>query len=134
MLYYKTVTTKNIDEVAQKMREALEGNHFVVVHCYEYKRFEPEIRMHQQLGGHRDSDGPGNGDNISVVHHGDAHAQLILCDTYGVGGMSTTQTEEGYDPDFNAPYIVIDGGNIKITQRAPNGLLYYSVYAVERDC
>ena len=128
---YMTVTTKNIDAVAQRMREMLTDQRYTVVHAYEYKRYKPEVRLHQQLEGHRGSSGAGNGDNISVCHHSETHAGLILCDTYGVGGFSTTQIEERYDPDFNAPYIVFEYSKIHIKQRAPNGLLYYVVYAVE---
>jgi len=111
----------------------LEGKQFTTVHCYEFKQYEPEVRLHQKLEGGR------NGDNIKVIHHhekpdGDPnhpHSQLILCDTYGVGGLSTTNTEEGYDPEFKSPYVVFDWKQIRITDRAPNGLLYYTVIAVE---
>jgi hypothetical protein len=126
--WYGTVTTKNIDKIAEMMHWVLDGKKYSVVHCYEYKRWEPELRIHQELGGSVD------GDDIKVHHHNGEHAQLLLCDTYGVGGFSTTCAEGGYvyDPDFQSPYVVLEYGHtIKITQRAPNGLLFYTVYRVE---
>ena len=128
---YITVTTGNIDAVAERMREMLSNQSFTVVHAYEYKCYKPEARLHQQLEGSVDSSCVGSPENISVHHHNEGLAQLIICDTYGVGGFSTTQIEERYDLDFNAPYIVFEYSKIHITSRAPNGLLYYTVYAVE---
>ena len=132
--WHGTVTVSNIDEVAEMIRELLTGHRFTTVYCYEYKGFEPEVRLHQQLEGGRD------GINIRVTHHHKEqpdhfpHSQLTICDTYGVGGFSTTQVEEGYDHTFNAPYVVINRmqrGQIRFTTRAPNGKLFHAVFAVE---
>jgi hypothetical protein len=131
--WYGTVNIDNIEEVATRLKELLTGKKFTTVHCYEYRRFEPEVRLHQELT-------PGtSGEAISLIHHhlkpgGDKdhlHSQIILCDTYGVGGLSTTRIEPGYDHEFNSPYVVFEHDKVTITDRAPNGLLYYAVYAVE---
>ena len=128
-----TVTVGNIEEVAERFKKLLTGKQYTTVHCYEYKNFKPEVRLHQVLGGGRD------GHNIVVTHHHERkdrssdrpHSQMTLCDTYGAGGFSTTRVEPGYDLDFQAPYVVFEWNQVTITNRAPNGLLYYTVYAVE---
>jgi len=132
--WYGTVTVNNTEEVAGMIRELLEGHKFTTVYCYEYKNFEPEVRLHQQLQGGR------SGINIHVTHHHkekpdrSPHSQLTICDTYGVGGFSTTQVESGYDHEFNAPYVVINErrrGQMRFTARAPNGKLMHALFAVE---
>lgn len=123
--WFGTVTMQNIDEVVRLMRLYLTGKKYTTVYCYEYKRWKPEIRVHQQLRNGTD------GQAISLHRRSD-YAQVIVCDTYGVGGFSTSQNESKYDPDFMAPYISFEWMNmIKVTQRAPNGLLFYTVYRVE---
>lgn len=130
---YGTVTIDNIDEVAEKLKQLLEGKQFTTVCCYEYRNWEPEVRLHQYLDGGRD------GENIRVIHHhlepdgnpDNPHSQITVCDSYGVWGISTTQTETRYDPDFNAPYVAFEWDRVTITARAPNDLKYYSVYVVE---
>lgn len=124
--WYGTVNTDNIETVAGLLREYLEGKQYTTVHCYEYRGWKPEVRIHQRLEGSRD------GKNITLHRHHEGHAQIVICDTYGVGGLSTTRTEPGYDGEFNAPYVHFEWGHtIEITQRAPNGLLFHTVYRVE---
>jgi hypothetical protein len=123
-----TVTTKNIDKVCELMHKYLDGKKYTSVLCYEYKRYKPEVRLHQELREMTD------GSTISVCHHNENHSQLLHCDTYGMGGFSTTLTDDGYvyDSKFNAPYISFEHMHtISITNRAPNGLLYYEVLKVE---
>ena len=122
--WYGTVNTDNVDFVAELIEKLLTGHKFTQVYCYEYKRYEPEVRLHQQLEGARD------GVNVKV-HHSEGHANVTICDTYGIGGFSTSRTEPGYDPEFNAPYVVIKPYEMTITDRAPNGLLYYHVCTIE---
>jgi len=126
-----TVTTKNIDAVAERMRAMLANHTYTVAHAYEYKGWRPEVRIHQQLEGSISYKPAGDGSHISVHHHNENHAQLIICDTYGVGDLSTTQTTDEYDPQFNAPYIEFDYNKIAITQRAPNRQLFHTLYVVE---
>ncbi len=125
MFEYGTVNTQNIKEVADQLRKLLTGRKYTTVHCFEYKNFEPEARLHQELGGAR------GGDNVNLHFHSDSHAQVIICDSYGVGGFSTSRTEPGYDPDFNAPYVVFKHNQFNITHRAPSGKLIRASYTVE---
>lgn len=122
---YGTVTTKNIKEVTDQLRKLLTGCKYTVAHCYEYKDYRPEVRLHQKLGGSK------NGDDVNLFFHSDTHAQVVICDSYGVGGFSTAQVELGYDPEFKAPYVVFEHGQFRITHRAPSGKLIQSVYAPE---
>lgn len=127
MFEYGTVTTQNIKEVADKLRDLLTGRKYTTVHCYEYKNYVPEVRLHQELGGST------NGDDVNLHFHSDEHAQVTICDSYGVGGFSTYRTVPGYDPEFKAPYVVFERGQFRITHRAPNGKLIQCVYAPERE-
>ena len=128
-----TVTVGNIEEVAERFKELLTGKRYTTVHCHEYKNFKPEVRLHQELGGGWD------GETIVVTHHHKREdrssdrprSRMTLCDTHVADGFSTTRVEPGYDPDFQAPYVVFEWNKVTITNRAPNGLLYYAVYAVE---
>jgi len=124
--WYGTLTTKNIDHVAKMIREVLAGHTFATVHVYEYRQWEPEVRLHERLEGGRD------GKNVTVHHHSDTHAQIVLCDSYGVDGLSTTRTEDGYDPEFNAPYVVIEHNEVRWTDRTPEGKLRHVARKVER--
>ena len=126
MFEHGTVTTENIEEVADRLRDLLSGGPYTTVHCFEYNGFKPEVRLHQELGGSVD------GDDVSLHFHSSEHAQVIISDTYGSGGFSTIQTEPGYDPEFRAPYAAFErNGQFAIKHRAPNGLLILSVYAPE---
>jgi hypothetical protein len=132
--WHGTVNIGNIEEVASLIKALLTGKLFTTVHCYEYKRYEPEVRLHQRLEG-----GKGN-ENIVVIHHhkesdweGAPFSQVIICDTYGVGGFSTNRIEGGYDPEFQSPYIIFERNQAIITTRAPNGMLYYAVWVIEGD-
>ena len=120
-----TVTMENIKGITDRLRGLLSRGPYTVVHCYEYKDFEPEVRLHQELGGSVD------GDNVNLHFHSDDHAQVIINDTYGSGGFSTSQVGPEYDPDFKAPYVSFDRGEFRIKHRAPNGLLILSVYVPE---
>jgi hypothetical protein len=125
--WYGTLTTKNADLVAALILRCLDGHKFTTVHCCEYKDFKPEVRLHEQLEGGRD------GVNVSVHHHSETHAQIIICDSYGVDGISTTQTEGRYDPDFNAPYVVVTPTEVRWTDRTPEGRLRHAVRKIEDE-
>jgi hypothetical protein len=125
--WYGTLTTKNIDKVAELMTEVLGEHSFTAVHVYEYNGWKPEVRVGEHLQGSVD------GVHIKAHHHSDSHAQITLCDSYGVDGTATTQIEAKYDPDFNAPYVVIEHNEVRWTDRTPEGRLRHVVRKVERD-
>ena len=128
MFKYGTVTTENIEEIADRLRDLLSAGPYTVVHCFEYKDFKPEVHLHQELGGSVD------GDDVSLNHYSDGleSASVQIYDSYGVRVFSTSQTEPGYDPEFRAPYVAFErNGDFSIKHRAPNGLLLLSVYAPE---
>ena len=140
--WYGTVTVDNIEEIAEQLRQLLAGKYFTTVHCYEYRDWRPEVRLRQYLQGNRESRYSGDPANITLIHHhlkpdakpnATPHSQIVIGDSYGVGGFATTRTDPGYDPEYNSPYVHIEWNKVTITNRAPNGLKYHVVYAVEGD-
>lgn len=125
--WHDTLTTENANLVGALILRCLDGHKFTTVHCLEYAGYKPEVRLHEKLHGGRDDV------NVSVHHHSETHTQIILCDSYGVDGTSTTQTENRYDPDFHAPYVTITPTEVRWTDRTPAGKLRHVVRKIEDE-
>jgi hypothetical protein len=129
---YGTVYVGNVEEVGRAILEVLRGKPYTFVAANEYFGFKPKVRTGQRL---REE---GDGSPLSVHRDEDndppRYAGFNFCDTYGVWGISTSQQEPGYDPEFNAPYVRIEHGHtVSITQRAAAGHLIHWVAAVEKE-
>ena len=101
---------------------------YTFVACNEFFDFKPEVRTGQEL----------KEDNpvsywIDENNNPPLHAGFNVNDSYGVWGLSTSQKENKYDNEFNAPYVVFDYNQIKITLRAPAGHKIYWTVALEND-
>ena len=124
--WYGTLNVDNIKAVAKTILKKLENNKYTFTSTYEYRSWSPESRVHQELK---------NGTNKSPLSvwfgKNNEYGGFNFCDSYGVGGVSTSQKEDKYDPNFNSPYVVIDYNEVKITHRAPNGLLCYWLIVIE---
>lgn len=121
--WYGTLTIENIEAVVNLLKRLLEGKRYTFVACNEGRRnFRPEVRTSQQLTG------------TFKTWEGEKKdfAGFNVSDTYGVWDLSTSRHDsDGYDPSFNAPYIVFERNKVTITHRAPTGTLLYWCVAVE---
>lgn len=121
--FHGTLTIKNVEFVAKSVLEMLNAKRYTFVSVYEYKNFEPETRVHQELKNGT------NGSPLSVWFDEKnvmpEFAGFNFCDSYGSWGLSTSQKDGYYDSNFDAPYIVIDWNSITMTLRTPAGLLAY---------
>ena len=125
--FYGTLTTENIEEVANAILEKLAGKTYTFVSSNEYiGAYKPEVKINQHL------ENGNNGSPLSVWRGEDGrYAGFNFCDTYGVWGLSTSQTENRYDPKFNAPYVSIEYNTIEMTHRAGSGALLYWVIEIQ---
>lgn len=80
--WFGNLTIDNTEEVAKHILNILDEKKFSFVSVYEYKRFEPETRLHQKL------ENGSNGSPLSVWTE-DGYAGFNFCDTYGVWGCTT---------------------------------------------
>jgi len=108
--WYGVVTVNNIEDVANIIYDVLKGKTYTFVSVYEYKRYEPETRTNQQLKNGT------NGSPLSVYKE-DGFAGFIFCDTYGVWGLSTSNTNPAYDSTFHRPYVVVQWDKVTISWR-----------------
>lgn len=125
--FYGTLTTENIEEVANAILDKLTGKTYTFVSSNEYiGAYKPEVKTNQRLQNGN------NGSPLSVWHSKDGRrAGFNVCDTYGVWGLSTSQTENRYDSRFNAPYINMERNTIEMTHRAGSGALLYWVIEIQ---
>jgi hypothetical protein len=120
-----TLTTQNIEEVAEKIEATLTGKTYTFVSANEIFGFEPRVRVNQRL---KEEDAlhvwedEGCPPKYKGFHFGDS---------YGVWGLSTSQQENGFDTEYNAPYVVIKWNTITIKHRAPAGHLLYWVIRLQ---
>lgn len=118
--WFGTLAIDNCEEVANMIYELLKDKTYTFVSANEYFGYKPEVRTNQKL----------HGDNPKTwVRSEDAGFNFE--DAYSVWGLSTSQKEAGYDPKFNAPYIVIEYSKITITHKAPSGNKLYWVIAIQ---
>ena len=125
--WFGVMTVDNIEDIVGKLRELLTGKRYTFVSCYEYKRYEPEVRASQELKN-------GTSDDPFHVWYGENQefGGFNVGDTYGVWGLDTNgHRGANYDGKFDIPYLVFDYGKCTMTFRTPAGLLAYWVVAVE---
>jgi hypothetical protein len=80
----------------------------------------PEVRTSQVMA------------KVSVYHDDDGkYAGFNVSDTYGVWGVSTSATENVYDPTFEKPYFVFEYNQVRFYHRAPAGNSLVWVIAIE---
>jgi hypothetical protein len=77
--WFGNITVDNIKEIANEVLHRLDGKKYTFVSVYEYKRYEPETRVHQVL------ENGTNGSPLSVYFDENRkYAGFNICDTYGV--------------------------------------------------
>jgi len=121
-MFSKTVTVKDIPEVASLIHEVLDGHKYVFVAVNEGFGYRPEVHTDQECR------------KVSYWQNfeSDIYAGLNVCDTYGVWGFSTTQIE-GYDATYQNPFVTIEHRKIEITHRAPCGYLLRWLIQIQED-
>jgi hypothetical protein len=124
--FYETLHTGNIEKVAKLIEEKLTGKTYAFVSVNELFNFRPDVRTNQKM--HEDKP-------VHIWFDEDNDppnfAGFNINDTYGVWGLSTSQKTNEYDPTFNAPYVVIEYNQIKMTLRNSNGNLIHWVVAIQ---
>ena len=127
--WHGMLTVKNIERVADLLRQLLNEKRYTFVAANECFDFRPEVRTNQKL------EPSTAGDPISVYHDKDQgqFACFSVRDSYGVWGCSTNLQEESYDHEFKNPYFVFERNKVNITHRAPAGNKLYWVAAIERE-
>jgi len=116
--WYGKITVENIEEVSLKILDMLDKKKYTFVEVYEYKKYRPETRLHQEL------ENGSNGTSLSVWYSEDGtYAGSIFCDTYGVWDLSTTGDE----------FVSFSWGSILIEGKSPSGLYFYWQITVEHE-
>jgi hypothetical protein len=118
--FYGTLSIENAEKISNKILSVLKDKKYIFVTVYEYRGYEPETRVNQELH---------NGNNGTLLNfwYGEnkEYAGFYFCDSYGIWGCSTSSKDGQYDSEFNSPYIVINPNQITITQRTPAGMMCY---------
>ena len=132
--WYGTMTVQNVQEVADLILEVLDGKRYSFASFNEFVK-----RLDVRTGQRLNHDGAASGCAVATYFDKEtdppAFGGFHVGDTYGNWGTSTNARADGYfyDPEHNAPYIVIEHNQVKITRRAPAGQMLYWVAAVEHE-
>jgi len=85
MTYFlNNLTVDNIEATAHDILDFLTGHKYSFVSAYEYKRFEPETKLHQSL-----ENGTNGSPLSSWIGEDGKYGGFNFCDTYGVWGVTT---------------------------------------------
>ena len=130
--WYGTQTIANTPLIAKRLEKMLTGKRYTFAATND--GFNPnsnigfEVRTDQRLK---------DGSKVNVWQDKEQDpprfAGFNFSDTYGVWGVSTSNTDSKYDPTFNAPYWVFEYNQARVTHRAPAGHLLVWVVAVQSD-
>lgn len=103
--WFGDMTLENAEAIADRLRKMLTGRRFtfVSVNSGFSETSIPDVRNGQMLDGHVDSKGIGTGENVSFSMLADDHAHIVVCDTYGVWGLSVTARK--YEERYHQPYV-----------------------------
>lgn len=122
--WYGTVNVNNLEDVAKAIYNKLVGKRYVFASFNDYYNYPNVIktRVNQQIEG-----------DLQVWNKGD-YAGFNIGDSYGVWGLSTWRQEEGYDGNFDSPYVSFEWDTITITHRAPaDNILVWQITVLEEN-
>lgn len=125
--WYGMLTIHNVDKVADLLMRTLGDRTYTSVSARCEDRSPPEVRTGHKLK-------PGRpGSNPVTVHKHEGWVHMIIGDTYGVWGITSSAASSAYDPEFKNPYLSFDRGRVAITHRVPCGDIVHWVFAPERN-
>lgn len=132
--WHGTLTVDKVQEVADLILKTLDGKRYTFATFNEWGH-RLEVRTGQELNHKGSTSGCAVSTYFDKETDPPRFGGFHVGDTYGVWGTLTSVRAEGYyyDPQFNAPYIVITWDQVQITHRAPAGQMLYWVAAVEHD-
>ena len=136
--WYGVMTVWNAEAIAKRLQRLLAHKRytFVAVNNGLDDASVPDVRASQQLNGHKASKGPGTPENISFSMLSENHAHIVVCDTYGVWGISSTSEDPWNHDDYKSPYVHFSlcyGNKFSVVHRAPAGHILRWVVAVEES-
>lgn len=142
--FYGSMTIENAEEIGLMIYEKLKGKQYTFAsHNSGFSEQSPlflDVRVNQSLSDH-----PGNPSFHFWMGENGEYAGFNFNDSYGVWGISTSVNNPNirvnqdshmkyyFDPDYNAPYVVIDFMDIRIVHRAPAGHILVWVISLERE-
>lgn len=123
--FFGTMTVENAEQIMNMIYDVLNGHEYVFCSVNEGYNFSSSVDTRKS---HLD------GDPHIWYADDNSYCGFNFNDDRYVWGLSTSQTERGYDSNFDAPYVVIEWNKIKITHRAPAGhLLHWQIIVIDND-
>lgn len=118
-----SVTTENVEQVADLFRQLLVGKRFTHVSVNEGSQYRPDV--HTGLSLHER-------EPITVIQLGE-EVGVSITDTRFSRTTWSSQAYQGASKTEEKPYITFECNKVTITTRAPSGFRIYWVFAVEED-
>jgi hypothetical protein len=117
---YNLNDTKNIEPVAKRVKEILDGKNYIFLSCYEHLGWRPEIRMNQKMRNVTTWKNDGEEDKYGGFH---------VSDTYGVWGCMFVNDTNGKKQG----YIALANNGLEVHNQNDFGQWYWWKVIVEED-
>lgn len=129
--WFGTQTIENTPLIAARLEHMLAGKRYTFASTND--GFQPDSRIGFEVRPDQRLKDTTNSNVWYDEQTPPRFSGFNFCDTYGVWGISTSATEDRYDPTFKAPYWVFEYNQARVTHRAPAGHLLVWVIAVQMD-